>query len=90
MVAVAVVAVAIGITIEGSRWKRRRDDGLYWADFHAHLESHIQSDCRAGCPHSADSNPRGTDHAQLSREYERAVWYPWVSFPDDPVKDRWK
>ena len=90
MFAVAAVAVVIGLLIEGARWKRRRDYGLYWAGFHAHLESGIRPDCRPGCPHSAAANPRAGYHAQLRRAYELAVRSPWASFPDDPVKDRWK
>jgi hypothetical protein len=90
MLAVAFIAVLIGVVSEGARWRRRREYAMYWAGFHAHLESTIQSGCRPGCPHSVDSNPRSDYHAQLRREYERAVRYPWAGFPVDPLKDRWE
>jgi hypothetical protein len=85
MAVVALVAVGMGIV----RWEQRRSYGLYWADFHAQLESGIQSDCRPGCPHAAEPYPSRVYHARLRREYERAARYPWVRFPTDPLESRW-
>jgi hypothetical protein len=82
MVAVAAVALTIGMALGGIRLKRRRDRHLLHAEMH---QSHVDLTRKKGKGRPGPFASRLIEyHASMARRYRHAARHPWLPVEPEP------